>query len=113
MDPDATSDDMQDQLDRALFSACRSDDLQSARAAVSSGASFDQDTAMTHLIGHRALHVAAGAGSLEVARFLLAKGASCDPRDELGHTPLYMAAVSCRMLIGPAAIAAAYPPCIL
>ncbi len=84
----------QEQLDHALFAACLRGDLRGAQTALEAGAGFDRDTSVTEVIGHRALHVAASAGNLEVVCFLLANGAACDPRNEEGHTPVYLAAVS-------------------
>lgn len=91
---DSSGDEEQHQLDEALFSACVMGDLPGARAAVRAGAGYDRDTSVTELIGHRALHVAADAGQLELVRFLLAEGAACDPQNEEGHTPLHLASVS-------------------
>ena len=91
---DSSGDEEQHQLDEALFSACVMGDLPGARAAVRAGAGYDRDTSVTELIGHRALHVAADAGQLELVRFLLAEGAARDPQNEEGHTPLHLASVS-------------------
>lgn len=78
-------------VDLQLYTACATGDLNEAQNAVKRGAQFDADTSVVELIGHRALHIAAEAGQVELARYLLSKKAAADPTNEEGHTPLHLA----------------------
>jgi hemoglobin len=63
--------------------------------------SRDRSLAFRRFAGRALLHVASGAGGLEVVRVLLGLGAYVDVLDGGGHTPLYSVANECSSDAGP------------
>ena len=73
---------------RRLYLACQTDDDQAAADAIAAGAAVN---AVGTADGLSPLHVAAEHNSVEVCRLLLDNGATSDPLDLNGHTPLLRA----------------------
>lgn len=73
---------------KRLYLAAVTDDTKEAEAAVRDGAAVDSVGSSE---GLSPLHVAAEHDAVEVCKFLLDKGATSDPLDTNGHTPLLRA----------------------
>ena len=73
---------------RSLLDAAIKRDWSQVRSLIENGADVnvrDPDT------GYTALHLAAGAGNMEIVKFLVAKGADVNAANEGGWTPLHCA----------------------
>ena len=71
-----------------LHRAVRDNDLEKVRAMIAAGIPLDERAREG---GYMALHVAAGRGSLEIAKALLDAGAKVDSKDFTAETPLHKA----------------------
>ena len=72
----------------ALHLACRRNDHEMVRRLLDSGADIERPLRWS---GKRCLHIAAGEGSSDAVKVLLAAGATASPQDDDMDTPLHLA----------------------